>query len=38
MLVGNQVDFNDDSCVGYGKCGSVADDDVSDEPPSLAVT
>ena len=38
VLVGNRVEFNDKNCVGYGKFGSVADDDVSDEPPSLAAT
>lgn len=38
MLVGNQVEFNDENCVDYGKCGSVADDGVLDEPPNLAVT
>lgn len=38
VLIGNGVEFHDENCVGYGKCGSVADDDVSDKPPSLAAT
>lgn len=38
MLVGYQVEFNNKNCVGYGKCGSVAAADGSDEPPSPAAT
>jgi len=38
VLAGNGVEFNDENCVDYGKCGSITDDDMSDEPPSLAAT
>lgn len=37
-LAGNKVETNDENCVAYGKCCSVAGDDLLDEPPNRAVT
>lgn len=37
-LAGNQVETNDENCVGYRKCCSIIGDDLLDEPSDQAVT